>query len=144
MGTSYIDRRRCLAWEHDRLCLICDEQCPYDAIELIDVEGLKRPIVYEYKCSGCGMCESTCPVEGRSAIVVLPIGEIRLKTGSYIDEAERLNLDLKLVEKTLISPGDKGSDLSIEDLGLDPENLPPLPPGFIMDEEIERMKEKSR
>lgn len=133
IGTSYIDRRRCLSWEHDRLCLICDEQCPYDAIELIDVDGLKRPIVYEHKCSGCGMCESKCPVEGKSAIVVLPVGEIRLKTESYIKESERLNLDMKLVEKTQIFKENKVSELRIEDLGFDPDNLPPLPPGFILD-----------
>ncbi|MGQ9631856.1 MAG: 4Fe-4S binding protein [bacterium] len=144
IGTASIDHRRCLAWEHDRLCLICDEQCPYDAIELKEVEGLKRPFVYEHKCSGCGMCEAKCPVEGESAIVVLPIGEIRLKTGSYIAEAKRLNLDIKLVEKATIPSGVEMMELTDQDLGLDPENLPPLPPGFISDEEIEKMKESSR
>ncbi|MEW5814094.1 MAG: 4Fe-4S binding protein [Spirochaetota bacterium] len=142
IGTAYIDRRRCLAWEQDRLCLICDEQCPYDAIELIDFEGLKRPIVYEHKCSGCGMCESKCPVEGRSAIVVLPIGEVRLKEDSYIQEAGRLNLDLKLVEKTPFPGAIKIQALSLEDLGLEPDNLPPLPPGFITDQELEMMERK--
>ena len=99
IGTAKIDRQHCLAWEHDRLCLICDEQCPYDAIELKDVEGLKRPVVFEHKCAGCGMCEAKCPVEGASAIIVLPVGEVRLRSGSYIAEAKRRDLDLKLVEK---------------------------------------------
>ena len=142
IGTAYIDRRRCLAWEHDRLCLICDEQCPYDAIELTDVEGLKSPVVHEHKCAGCGMCESKCPVEGKAAIVVLPTGEIRLKAGSYLQEVERRNLEIRLVDKPIVPQTENTLDLSIEDLGLDPENLPPLPPGFITDEEIDKIKEQ--
>ena len=138
IGTAYIDRRRCLSWEYDRLCLICDEQCPYDAIDLVEEGGLKCPVVYEHKCSGCGMCESKCPVEGRSAIVVLPVGEIRLKTGSYLKEVDSLNLDLKLVEEKQLPAKGQIRDFSYEDLGLDPDNLPPLPPGFILDEEIEK------
>jgi ferredoxin len=44
-------------------------------------------------CNGCGFCETRCPVQGESAIVVVPHGEIRLKTGSYVTEAKRLKLD---------------------------------------------------
>jgi hypothetical protein len=34
-------------------------------------------------------------VKGESAIVVVPDGEIRLKEGSYIKEAEKLQLEFK-------------------------------------------------
>ena len=95
IGTAMIIKEKCLVWEQDKVCLICDEQCPYNAIVFKTVEGFRRPFVIESKCNGCGFCEHKCPVEGGSAIVVKPLGEIRLKEGSYIEEAARLELDLK-------------------------------------------------
>ncbi len=88
IGTAVIHREMCLAWEQDKLCLICDEACPFNAIDskMVDVMGVKllRPFVNEELCTGCGICESRCPITGPSAIEVLPIGEERLLTGSYI------------------------------------------------------------
>ena len=90
MGTAVIDRARCIAWEQDRICLICDEACPYDAIgslsETVRGVTLPRPFVDEAICTGCGLCEARCPIEGRAAIEVFPIGEERTRTGSYITE----------------------------------------------------------
>ncbi len=95
IGTAMILKEKCLVWEQDKVCLICDEQCPYNAIVFETVEGFRRPFVIERKCNGCGFCELKCPVEGGSAIVVTPLGELRLKDGSYIEEAKILELDLK-------------------------------------------------
>ncbi|MEO0226118.1 MAG: 4Fe-4S binding protein [candidate division WOR-3 bacterium] len=90
IGTAVIHKEMCLAWEQDKLCLICDEACPYNAIEskMVDILGNKllRPFVKEELCTGCGICESRCPITGPSAIEVFPIGEERLLTGSYINE----------------------------------------------------------
>ena len=90
IGTSVIDRNRCIAWEQDKPCLICDEACQYNAIdsrsETIQNVKLLRPFVDEQICIGCGICESRCPVEGQSAIQVYAIGEDRKKAGSYITE----------------------------------------------------------
>jgi ferredoxin len=52
-------------------------------------------VVVASKCNGCGFCEQRCPVQGESAIVVVPNGEIRLKDGSYVKEAKRLELEFK-------------------------------------------------
>ena len=52
-------------------------------------------MVIPSKCNGCGFCEQRCPVKGDSAIVVVPNGEIRLKEGSYVKEAKRLQLEFK-------------------------------------------------
>lgn len=95
MGTAVIDRSRCIAWEQDRVCLICDEACPYAAInslsETVRDTTLLRPFVDERICTGCGLCEARCPIEGRAAIEVYSIGEERMRTGSYItDEKIRL------------------------------------------------------
>jgi ferredoxin len=47
------------------------------------------------RCNGCGYCEQRCPVKGESAICVVPDGEIRLREGSYITEAKKLQLEFK-------------------------------------------------
>jgi len=90
IGTAVIDRSRCIAWEQDKTCLICDEACQYNAIdfhpEIIQGVNLMRPFVDERICIGCGICESRCPVEGQSAIQVFSIGEERKKTGFYATE----------------------------------------------------------
>ena len=93
LGTAFIDKNRCLVWEQDRLCLICDEQCPYNAIVFHWKDGFRRPVVIENKCNGCGFCEEQCPVSGASAIIVTSRGEIRLSEGSYIEAARQQQLN---------------------------------------------------
>ncbi len=93
IGTAVIDRSRCIAWEQNKDCLICDEACQYNAITLVKetIYGvtLGRPVVDEKICTGCGMCENRCPIEGPSAIQVYSIGEERKRTGSYITEEKK-------------------------------------------------------
>jgi MauM/NapG family ferredoxin protein len=95
VGTAVLRKEMCLVWAENKLCLICDEICPYNAIVFRPVEGYRRPVVIPSKCNGCGFCEQRCPVKGDSAIVVVPNGEIRLKEGSYIKEAKKLQLEFK-------------------------------------------------
>ncbi|MFH1859747.1 MAG: 4Fe-4S binding protein [bacterium] len=69
IGTAVINTERCLAYAQDRkLCLICDEQCLHNAI---DVDEKKRPVVNKNKCIGCGVCENKCPINGAAAIRVI-------------------------------------------------------------------------
>ena len=93
IGTAIIERRKCLAWEQMKTCLVCDEACPYDAIEfrvVTDFIGtFRRPFVIEEKCIGCGLCEQKCPVGGASAIRVDRTEEERRASGSYITERKR-------------------------------------------------------
>ena len=90
IGTAVIDRTRCIAWAQQKECLICDEACPYNAIDfrvVADECGTgKRPFVGSVACVGCGLCEQKCPVAGESAIVVHADGEMRLESGSYVTE----------------------------------------------------------
>jgi MauM/NapG family ferredoxin protein len=95
VGTAILRKEMCLVWAENKLCLICDEICPYNAIVFRPVEGYRRPVVIASKCNGCGFCEQRCPVKGESAIVVVPNGEIRLKEGSYIKETKKLQLEFK-------------------------------------------------
>jgi MauM/NapG family ferredoxin protein len=94
IGTARIISSRCIAWEQNKRCLVCDEICPYNAISSRFVAGhtVTVPVVDENKCNGCGYCENKCPVEGESAVVVEPIGELRLAAGSYREKARELGL----------------------------------------------------
>ncbi len=90
IGNATIEKNYCIAWEQGKLCLVCDESCPYDAIEFRmvtdNIGTIQRPFVIEDKCVGCGQCEHACPVNGRAAIYVTPINEVRKNEGSYITE----------------------------------------------------------
>lgn len=71
MGVAHINKTRCIAWDTDKICLVCNEQCSYQAIV---GDEKKRPIIKEEKCTGCGICENKCPVDGESAIIVYASG----------------------------------------------------------------------
>lgn len=90
IGNATIERNLCIAWEQGKVCLICDEVCPYDAVEFSlvtdEVGSIKRPFVIEDKCVGCGQCEKGCPVNGPAAIHVTPVNEVRKNSGTYITE----------------------------------------------------------
>lgn len=93
MGTAVIDKSRCIAWEQDKVCLICDEACPFNAIssfnETIQGKTLLRPFVDERICTGCGLCEARCPIDGPGAIEVFSINEERKNKGSYITKEKQ-------------------------------------------------------
>jgi ferredoxin-type protein NapF len=71
MGIAHIDKTRCIAWDSEKICLVCNEQCSYQAIV---GDEKKRPIIKEEKCTGCGICEKKCPVDGEAAIIVYASG----------------------------------------------------------------------
>jgi polyferredoxin len=73
IGLATIDANKCLAWQRGKyykLCLVCDEQCSYDAVQWIEEDGVKRPVVDADLCTGCGICEAKCPVQPEAAITV--------------------------------------------------------------------------
>ena len=129
VGTARLFRQKCLAWELQKKCLICDEVCPFDAIEFRKLPGqpIAVPFVNENKCAGCGYCEHFCPVRATPAIVVEPMLAIRLYAGSYRAAARERGYSLQLGPKTGVR--------SSVDSGLEkwyPSELDEsgLPPGF--------------
>jgi ferredoxin-type protein NapF len=71
IGVAHVDKTRCIAWDTEKICLVCNEQCSYRAIV---GDEKKRPIIKEEKCTGCGICENKCPVDGEAAIIVYASG----------------------------------------------------------------------
>jgi len=101
-GTAIIFRRKCLAWEQQKSCMVCDEVCPYKAVEFRKEPGNPVPVpqVREEKCAGCGYCEHFCPVQNQSAIVVTPMGALRLSEGSYVAQGKSQGLNLSIDHKS--------------------------------------------
>ncbi|MCP3874031.1 MAG: 4Fe-4S dicluster domain-containing protein, partial [Desulfobacteraceae bacterium] len=97
-GTANIIRQKCLAWEFNKSCMVCDEVCPYDAIEFKKEPDNKVPVphVIENKCAGCGYCEHFCPVRNQAAIEVSPMDALRLNQGNYEAEARLKGFQLQL------------------------------------------------
>ncbi|MDZ7698478.1 MAG: 4Fe-4S binding protein [Deltaproteobacteria bacterium] len=102
IGTAVIHRQKCLAWEQQKPCMVCDEVCPYDAIQFKKQPGnpVAVPHVIENDCAGCGYCEHYCPVQNQAAIVVTAMGEIRIKQGNYEAEGRSRGLTLTLKPKS--------------------------------------------
>jgi MauM/NapG family ferredoxin protein len=123
VGTARIEKSRCIAWEQDKKCMICDEICPYNAVssQFVPDHRVTVPVVQEDRCNGCGYCESKCPVVGESAVLVEPLGEIRLASGSYEEKARELGLVFHA--KTEVA-----DDFILDSPGSTNDRLPP---GFI-------------
>ena len=141
IGTARIIQSRCIAWEQNKRCLICDEICPYNAISSQFVAGrpVTVPVINENRCNGCGYCESKCPVIGESAIVVEPLGELRLASGSYMEKAKELRLVFhakKDVEDHFILNAQEGQEWSKERSApqKSQEGESALPPGFVVEQ----------
>ena len=82
-GTAEVIRTACLSWTDEEDCIVCQEYCPYFAIDLDESEeGLPRPVVNADICRGCGVCEHVCPaVRAGKAIIVHGVRE-----QSHIDD----------------------------------------------------------
>jgi len=81
IGTAVIDKNICLPYAKKLNCIVCEEHCPipekairFETVDETDYQGkkvtLKRPYIVDNLCNGCGICETKCPLEGRSAVEV--------------------------------------------------------------------------
>ncbi len=72
IGIAQVKRSACLAWADGLYCMVCQEFCPYNAVETNRGEGgIPRPVVNPQRCRGCGACQNHCPAirEGKAIIV---------------------------------------------------------------------------
>lgn len=89
VGTAVLNRDLCLAWAEDKRCMVCKENCPYGAVDVVVQQGhvAPVPVVDEKRCWGCGFCEHHCP-KPVSAIVVVSRGALR-RTGPGFEQAAK-------------------------------------------------------
>jgi MauM/NapG family ferredoxin protein len=146
IGTAVVDRHRCLAWEQNKECLVCDEVCPYNAITARIVETttgpFKVPVVNEDLCLGCGMCEQHCPITDEAAITIYRFSEKRRAFGPYANKEEKKQiLEMRRSSDRDIGVGLEDKPASAQAAGADspagavtpdktPKNAQALPPGF--------------
>ncbi len=138
VGTAWIVRQNCLVWEQDRKCLVCDEVCPYNAVSFRAVPERRNaaPFVVENRCTGCGWCETKCPVKGASAIRVNIMGEVRLADGSYVEKAREYGLVFRTKDNAVdkLAPDTFDTGEAVKPGGTVPQLEPAdngLPPGFL-------------
>lgn len=100
MGIATLKKDLCLAWAEDKRCMVCKENCPYGAVDVVVQPGhvAAVPVVDETRCYGCGFCEHHCakPV---SAIVVEARGVLRLSGPGFEKEARRCGLKLDAAQQ---------------------------------------------
>ena len=119
IGTAVVIQYRCIALAEGRRCMVCQESCPYGAVNIVQKEGFSVPVpvVNQSRCYGCGYCEQHCPVRV-SAIMVQPLNALRLDSDDYMSTAKTIGLEL--------TPKAKGQTSN------DDNDIPDgeLPPGF--------------
>ena len=70
LGLAVVDRGQCIAWRDGEYCMVCQEFCPYLAIDVTEHNGVHCPVVKPDLCRGCGACQVNCPAQPVKAIVV--------------------------------------------------------------------------
>lgn len=74
IGSAKVKKGRCLAWADNQYCMVCDEYCPYNAIDVHMKGDIPCPIINPDKCRGCGACENACPAfRAGKAVFVHPL-----------------------------------------------------------------------
>lgn len=71
IGRAKINLDTCLL-ANGRECTACIKACPFQALTIDSLDGgfTTQPVLAMAKCTGCGACESVCPVRPLRAILV--------------------------------------------------------------------------
>lgn len=54
-GKQVLNLEKCIG------CSLCSRECPANAIEMVEVEGKKRPLIHLDRCVFCYQCADSCP-----------------------------------------------------------------------------------
>lgn len=88
IGHAWFDKNICLPYAKITPCMVCEEHCPtpdkairFKEVVAVADDGreitIRQPYVVDELCIGCGICETKCPLPGRSGIYVTSGGEHR-------------------------------------------------------------------
>ncbi len=69
LGVAHIDKTRCIAWDTEKICLVCNEQCSYQAIIGDDK---KRPIVKKRSARGAASVKTSALSTARRPSSFMP------------------------------------------------------------------------
>jgi len=79
IARARVRRSACIAWDDNEVCMVCDEYCPYNAIDAVyrpsdTYHDVPLPIISPQRCRGCGYCRVACVSEHPDkAIDIRPI-----------------------------------------------------------------------
>ncbi|MBI5396555.1 MAG: 4Fe-4S binding protein [Verrucomicrobia bacterium] len=71
IGPAKVDLETCLL-ANGQDCTACIRACPYEALKVLSDGFDTRPELILARCTGCGACETACPVRPHRAIRVVP------------------------------------------------------------------------
>lgn len=71
IGPAKLDLDICLL-ANGQDCTACIRACPYEALEVFSDGFDTRPALTLARCTGCGACETACPVRPQRAIRIVP------------------------------------------------------------------------
>ncbi len=91
IGKAEFDKNRCLPYAKGEPCIVCEEHCPVPdkairtrEVEVVNADGetvkLHQPYVVFDLCTGCGICEAKCPLQGAAGIHVVRPEEAAVPT----------------------------------------------------------------
>lgn len=72
IGSSKLDKEKCIPYAQEKDCAACHEQCPTGAITMEKYKSVYGPVINQDYCIGCGSCQYACPVLPARAILVTP------------------------------------------------------------------------
>lgn len=79
IAKAKVIRGNCIAWSDGAACMVCDEHCPYNAIDTVyapddKFQDIPLPVVNSDRCRGCGYCLAACiSPNPEKAIKMLPV-----------------------------------------------------------------------
>ena len=88
IGLAKVNQPACLGWTDGEYCMVCQEYCPYHAIDADYSEsGVPRPVVNPEVCRGCGLYQNKCPAI-RAGVAITVEGVARQRELAAESESE--------------------------------------------------------
>ncbi|MBI5394135.1 MAG: 4Fe-4S binding protein [Verrucomicrobia bacterium] len=103
MGKAVFDKDLCLPFAKGESCITCEEHCPLpekailfrEAEAVVKKTGqcamMKQPFTVLSLCTGCGICETKCPIEGKRGVRIVREETVPADVKKEYEELEKTN-----------------------------------------------------